>query len=154
MGGCSAAHGQLRKRRSFVKESVIPTTLHYGRKGKTLYHNRLLPGVKRVSRPIKNELIKIHRKRNLLDKFRVTLIHKGLGLYLAMMSADFVSRFIEVRSVHNMWGLFTERQLVSESTFSIVSFGVEFLVALSVFTITEHYLGEFQEWRQRQKQQR
>jgi hypothetical protein len=152
-GGDGAAHKQFREGRSFVKESVISATLHYGRKGKTLYHNRLVPGVKRVSRPIKNELIKIHRKRNMLDKVRVTLIHKGLGLYLAMISAGFVSRFIEVRSVNNMWGLFTERQLVSESTFSIVSFGVEFLVALTVFTITEHYLGEFREWRRRQKKQ-
>lgn len=152
-GGGGAAHKPFRESLSFVKESVIPGTLHYGRKGKTLYHNRIVPGVKRVSRPIKNELIKIHRKRNLLDKFRVTLIHKGLGLYLAMISAGFVGRFIEVRSVNNLWGLFPGRQLVSESTFSIVSFGVEFLVALTVFTITEHYLGEFREWRQRQKQQ-
>ena len=149
-GGGSAALKLFRKNRSFVKESVIPGTLHYGRKGKTLYHNKLVPGVKRISRPIKNELIKIHRKRNMLDKFRVTLIHKGLGLYLAMLSAGFVGRFIEVRTVNNLWGLFPERQLVSETTFSIVSFGVEFLVALTVFTITEHY----REWRQRQKQQR
>jgi hypothetical protein len=150
-GGSGAAHKAFRESRSFVKESVIPGTLHYGRKGKTLYHNRLVPGVKRISRPIKNELIKIHRKRNMLDKFRVTLIHKGLGLYLAMISAGFVGGFIEVRSVNNLWGLFPERQLVSETTFSVVSFSVEFLVALTVFTITEHYLDEFREWRQRQK---
>ena len=139
---------------SFIKAFVIPGTLHYGRKGKALYYSKLVPGVKRVSRPIKNELVKIHRKHNLLDKFRVTLIHKGLGLYLAMISAGFVSRFIEVRSVNNLWGLFPERQIVSETTFSIVSFSVEFIVALTVFTVTEHYLGEFREWRHRQKLQR
>jgi hypothetical protein len=150
--GGGVAHKQFRANRSFLKESLIPGTLHYGRRGKALYHSKLMPGVKRVSRPIKNELIKIHRKRNMLDKFRVTLIHKGLGLYLAMISAGFVSNFIEVRSVNNLWGLFPERQLVSETTFSIVSFGVEFLVALTVFTITEHYLDEFRAWRQRQKQ--
>ena len=67
-----------------------------------------------------------------------------------MLSAEVVGTFFEVRSFNNLWGLFPQRQLVSDTTFSMISFGVEFVVALTVFTLTEHYLGEFREWRQRQ----
>lgn len=153
MGVSYKTQKPLRESLSFIKNLVLPGTLHYGRKGKALYHSTLEPGVKRVSRPIKNELLKIHRKRNLLDKFRVTLIHKGLGLYLAMISAGFVGHFIEVRSANNLWGLLPQRQLVSESVFSVISFGVEFIVALTIFTIAEHYLDEFRQWRQRENSQ-
>jgi len=134
----------------FIRTTIIPHSLYVGRKSKILFKTRLVPVASRLSRPIKNELVKIHQKRNLLNKFRVTLLHKALGLYLAMLSAEVVGTFFEVRSFNNLWGLFPQRQLVSDTTFSMISFGVEFVVALTVFTLTEHYLGEFREWRQRQ----
>ncbi len=135
----------VNRSKSLLFDAFIPATQQLGRKGKVLCKDKIIPGVGKLGRPLKNELLKIHRKQNLLSKFRATLLHKGLGLYLAMVSAEFVGNFIEVRSAENLWGLFSQNQLVSETTFSVVSFIIEFSVALTVFTLSDHYLAEFQE---------
>ena len=130
-----------------TKKSLLHNTAKIGRKGRALITSTVLPGARRVSSPVASEIKKIHRRQNLLTRFRVTLLHKGLGLYLAMVSANLVGEFIEPRTINNLWGLASQRQLVSSSTYSIVSFIVEFTIALIVFTLTEHYLAEFNSWR-------
>lgn len=147
----SGAVRQQPSRNRSLTEAIIPGTLHYGRKGKALYRDSVIPGVRLLSRPLKKELLKIHRKQNLLEKFRLTLLHKGLGLYLAILSAKMVGNFFEVRSANNLWGIFPQEQLVSHTTFAAISFSVEFIVALTVFTLSDHYLEEFRQWRKQRK---
>lgn len=59
---------------------------------------------------------------------------------MAISSAKIVEYFVEKREINNLWGLLASRPTVSDTTFEILCFLAEFLVALIVFTLTEHYL--------------
>lgn len=135
---------RLRSQR-FIRRRLIPGIGHYGRLGHGAYRQTLLPGMRRVTAPIQGELGKIRQRQDLAGRFRSTLIHKGLGLYLAMLSAGLVSQFFEVRGIDNLWGLTSQRTLISHDSMAMICFGVEFIVALTVFTLTEHYLEVWRE---------
>lgn len=99
--------------------------------------------VSRVSRMIGSELGKIHERQNHTKLARDTFLSNAVGLLMGMLSAQFVSRFFEVRSVHNLWGIFSKQTIVSDSTYGVLCFGVEFCVALIAFTLTDHFVHEF-----------
>lgn len=134
-------------------DSAINHASSLGRKGQALCREKLVPGAKVGSRVVKNEILKIHRKQNLFEKTRKTFISKGIGLFLGMISAKIVGQFVEVKSASNLWGLFSTNTMVSQNDFIAISFGVEFSVALIVFTLTEHYLDELKHWRKRGREQ-
>jgi len=67
---------------------------------------------------------------------------------MAMVSAKLVESFVEVREFGNLWGLLATRPVVSETTYEILSFVIEFFVALLAFTLTEHYQDEYRQRKQ------
>ncbi len=62
---------------------------------------------------------------------------------MAMLTGKIVQSYVEVEQFSNLWGLIATRPVVSESTYEVLSFTVEFFIALLVFTLTEHYLSEY-----------
>ena len=44
-----------------------------------------------------------------------------------------------------LWCLLATRPVVSEATYEVLSFAVEFFVALLAFTLTEHYQQEYRQ---------
>ena len=63
---------------------------------------------------------------------------------MAMLSTRVVESLVEKREFGNLWGVLAERPVVSEATFELLSFVVEFILALIVFTVTEYYINEYQ----------
>jgi hypothetical protein len=105
----------------------------------------IAPLVRKSSLFIGNELKKIHHRENWIKRCGTTLIDNAAGLCMAMLAARIVESTVEVRQFGNLWGLLSTRPVVSESTFEILSFCVEFLVALIAFTLTEHYIEEYRQ---------
>jgi hypothetical protein len=61
-----------------------------------------------------------------------------------MLSAKMVSQMVETRQVTNLWGLLADRPVVSETTFTVLIFTVEYVVALIVFAFIDHYVAVYQ----------
>lgn len=111
----------------------------------------LVPYSRKASGIAREEFIKIHRKQNWFKRCSVTLFDNATGLGIAMLAAKLIEDQVEVQQFSNLWGLLATRPVVSESTFEIISFMVEFVIALVVFTLVEHYQEEFRE-RKKHKQ--
>ena len=73
----------------------------------------------------------------------MTLGGNATGLVMAMSSTKIIEHFVETREMENLWGLLATRPVVSETTFEVLGFLAEFIVALVVFTVTEHYYRSF-----------
>ena len=71
------------------------------------------------------------------------MIENSIGLTMAILSTKVVQHFVEVREFSNLWGLFATRPVVSEATYETISFIIELVIALLVFTISEHIFEEF-----------
>lgn len=100
------------------------------------------PVAQAVTRTLVTTLHNLHGKKHWLHRFSGTFWGNATGLAIAMMSAQVVSQFIEVRGAGNLWGLFSKRTLVSESGYQLVSFVVEFLVTLIVFSVVEYLMDQ------------
>lgn len=106
--------------------------------------HRVAPAVGSGSSRIRGELVKIHRQENWFKRSTSTLGGNAAGLGMAMLSTKVVEAMVEKREFSNLWGVLADRPVVSETTFEVLSFIVEFLLALIVFTITEYYISEYQ----------
>lgn len=106
--------------------------------------HRILPAVGDGTRRLKGEMANIHRQQNWLERCSTTFAGNAAGLGVAMLSTRLVESMVEKRQLSNMWGIFAKHPVVSETTFEVLSFVVEFLLGLIVFTITEYYVGEYQ----------
>jgi hypothetical protein len=129
--------------------SVMASQVPRDERGELVIKGLYLVGV-RVSRgtqaalgAIRNELAKILTTQNHGKRLKGALFSNAAGLLLGMLSAQLVSQFFDFRGMHNLWGMLTERTLVSHDAFEAICFGVEFLVALVVFTLTDHFINEF-----------
>lgn len=109
----------------------------------TLMRQRVLPAVGSGSTRIKGELVKIHHRQNWFQRCSTTLGGNAAGLGMALLSTEVVESLVETRDFSNLWGLLAERPVVSETTFKVLSFSIEYLLALLVFTLTEFYISEY-----------
>ncbi|MEW6645912.1 MAG: hypothetical protein AB1450_01770 [Pseudomonadota bacterium] len=89
----------------------------------------------------------LYQRHTWLQRCGSTLNKKAIGLGVAMLSAKLVSHMVETRQLSNLWGLLASRPVVSETTFAVLLFVVEYVVALLVFAAIDHYLGVFQRLR-------
>lgn len=122
---------------------IIPQSKKYMVLGVKIYRNQLAPHIHRSSSCLGQEIIKIHKKQNWFKRCSSTVIDNAAGLGMAMLTGKIVQSHVEVEQFSNLWGLLATRPLVSESTYEVLSFAVEFFIALIVFTLTEHYLSEY-----------
>ena len=97
----------------------------------------------RATCAIGTEVGKIYRGQNHGRLIKETLLAHGAGLLMGLSSAKLIGRFFDVKGMHNLWGLFSKRTLVSENTYQVLCFAAEFIVALVVFTLTDHYVREY-----------
>ncbi len=111
-------------------------------------HYTLAPTALRGAVRLKDEAVKIHQQQNWLKRFGNTMLDNAAGLIMAMLSARIVQNFVETPEFSNLWGLLASRPVVSESTYEALSFAVEFFIALTVFTLTEHYIAEYRQRRE------
>ena len=136
-------------------EQIIPTTLEAGRASKEIWVEKVVPSIQKSAKAtpkvVAQELGKMHQRQHFWERIKSALMHKSLGLILAMFSADIVSHFFETRRAGNLWGLTSQNRLVSDETFAMLTFIVEFVIALVVFTISDFYL---EEWRNKRHQKR
>jgi hypothetical protein len=102
----------------------------------------LRPVVHIVSHGTAVSLRTLHNKKHWSLRFRTTFWGNAVGLAIAMISAQVITNFIEIRGVENMWGLFSKRTVVSETSFRVLSFIVEFIVTLLVFSVIEYFLDQ------------
>lgn len=124
---------------------ILLKSLHF------IYLNMLLPIAKALGKLVSLEVVKIHHKFNLIKKTKDTFLDSGAGLVSGLMAAKLINYFFETRDIHNFWGLFSKKTVVSETTYTGLVFFSEFAVALLVFTLCEHYLDEGKQWVARKK---
>ena len=124
---------------------IIPKSKKYSILGVKIYSEKLAPNIYKSSKLVGQELLKIHKSQNWLKRFSTTMLDNSAGLGMAMISAKLVEKVVEVREFGNLWGLLATRPVVSETTYEVLSFIVEFFVALLAFTLTEHYRDEYRE---------
>ncbi|MDH5784052.1 MAG: hypothetical protein OEZ16_00415 [Chromatiales bacterium] len=105
---------------------------------------RVVPAVGAGSARLKGEVAKIHSQQDWRKRSTATLTGNAAGLGMAMLSTRVVESLVEKREFGNLWGVLAERPVVSEATFELLSFVVEFILALIVFTVTEYYINEYQ----------
>ena len=102
----------------------------------------LRPMIQLIARSTGSTLRNLHNKKHWTLRFRATLWGNAVGLAIAMIAAELITNFIEVRGIENMWGLFSQRTVVSDETFKILSFIAEFFIALVIFSIIEYFLDQ------------
>ena len=102
----------------------------------------LRPMIQVIASSTGSTLRNLHNKKHWTLRFRATLWGNAVGLAIAMISAELITNFIEVRGIENMWGLFSQRTVVSDETFKILSFIAEFFIALVIFSIIEYFLDQ------------
>ena len=139
---CDRGAGKCRK---VVIELLIPQTAKCFIFGVGIYKEKLVPHFNKSSSRIRDELVKIHNKQNWFKRCSGTLIDNAIGLGMAMLAGKIVQSNVEVQGFSNLWGLLATRPVVSESTYEVLSFSVEFMIALIVFTLTEHFLDEYRQ---------
>ena len=118
-------------------------------KGVSIVRVQVLPRANSVSKAVGGEVSKILKRPGHAKVAGKALASNGIGLLMGMLSAQLVSRYFEVRSIHNLWGLFSRETLVSANTYNVLCFGLEFIVALVVFTLTDHFIDEVRSRRER-----
>lgn len=109
---------------------------------------RVLPVVGTGSKRLKGELAKIHQQQNWMQRCSTTFGGNAAGLGMAMLSTKVMQSLVETRDASNLWGLLAEHPVVSETTYEVLSFTVEYLLGLIIFTITEYYIGEYRRKRE------
>lgn len=124
---------------------IIPQSKKYTILGVKICNEKLLPNFHKGSKVVGHEILKIHKKQNWAKRFTVTMLDNSAGLSMAMISARLVEEVVEVGEFSNLWGLLATHPVVSETTYEVLSFIVEFFVALLAFTLTEYYRDEYRE---------
>ncbi|MCW8854826.1 MAG: hypothetical protein OQK76_04135 [Gammaproteobacteria bacterium] len=127
---------------SFTNTTVIPKSKDYILHTGTFCKQVLLPYTRYKLQYAKNELVKIHNSQHWYKRCSKTMFENSIGLAMAMISTKIVQHFVEVREFSNLWGFFATRPVVSEATYETLSFLMEFIVALVVFTLSDHYFTE------------
>lgn len=141
----AAGLGGASKCKQLIVTRLIPQSKKYTVLGIKTYNEKLAPNIQKSSKLVAEELLKIHKKQNWAKRFMLTMMDNSAGLGMAMVSAKLVENFVEVREFSNLWGLLATRPVVSETTYEVLSFLMEFFVALIAFTITEHYQDEYRQ---------
>ena len=136
------------KCRQVIVKLIIPQSKKCYIFGVKVYKEKLAPHIRKSSSCISGEIVKIHKKQNWFKRCGSTIIDNAAGLGMAMLACKIVQNQVEVQEFSNLWGLLANRPVVSETTYEVLSFTAEFIIALIVFTLTEHFLEEY---RQRKK---
>ncbi len=131
------------KCKQVIVKLIIPQSKKSVILGINIYKERLTPLIHKSSSCISLEILKIHNRQNWFKRCGSTVLDNAAGLGMAMLTGKIVQNYVEVQQFSNLWGLLATRPVVSESTYEILSFAVEFFIALIVFTLTEHYLAEY-----------
>ncbi|MDH5386912.1 MAG: hypothetical protein OEY06_00520 [Gammaproteobacteria bacterium] len=134
----------VRCKQLFVTQ-LVPQSKKYTILGVRICKEKLLPNFHKGSKVVGQEILKIHKKQNWAKRFSMTMLDNSAGLSMAMISAKLVEEVVEVGEFSNLWGLLATRPVVSETTYEVLSFIVEFFVALLAFTLTEYYRDEYRE---------
>lgn len=134
----------------FIMQSLVPKTRKYTQLTYTLAQQKLLPYARQKLQATKTVLLTLHNKQHWAKRCGRTMFENSIGLAMAMLSTKIVQHFVEVREFSNFWGLFATRPVVSEATYETLSFSIEFVIALMVFTMSEHL---FEKYRNRQSDQ-
>lgn len=131
------------KCRRVIVKLIIPQSKKCFIFGGKVYKEKLAPHIHKSSSRIGHEIVKIHKKQNWFKRCGTTVIDNAAGLGMAMLAGKIVQNQVEVQEFGNLWGLLATRPVVSENTYEILSFTAEFVIALIVFTLTEHFLDEY-----------
>lgn len=105
---------------------------------------QLLPATCTGTRRLCRGATALYRRHAWLQRCGSTLNKKAIGLGIAMLSAKLVSHLVETRQVSNLWGLLAHRPVVSETTFTVLLFLVEYFVALLIFALIDHSVARYQ----------
>ena len=109
------------------------------------YKEKLVPRIHKAACCVGVEIVKVHNRQNWFKRCGGTMLDTAAGLGMAMLTAKIVQNYVEVKEFGNLWGLLATHHVVSKNTYEVLSFVVEFFVALIVFTLTEHYLEEYRQ---------
>ena len=102
----------------------------------------LHPIIRAISRNTTASVLHLHYKKHWLLRFRTAIWGNAVGMAVAMITAQLITHFIEVRSLGNLWGLFSNRAVVSAESFRIISFIAEFFITLVVFSMIENFMDQ------------
>lgn len=127
-----------------LRTGLWPALQQGGCRAYAFLRGRVVPATCHGARCMCREAVTIYRSHNWLQRCGSTLNKKAIGLGIAMLSAKMVSQMVETRQVTNLWGLLADRPVVSETTFTVLIFTVEYVVALLVFALIDHYVAAYQ----------
>jgi len=133
------------KCKQIIVALIIPQSKKCVALGVKVYKEKLAPHIHKASCCVTHEIVKIHNKQNWFKRCGITMLDSAAGLGMAMLTAKIVQNYVEVKELSNLWGLLATRPIVSESTYEVLNFTIEFFVALIVFTLTEHCLNEYRQ---------
>ena len=142
---------QTTNHKQFAVLLLFAVSKEYVAEGIKLYRQWPAPYINKASHLVGKEITNIHQKQNWFRRCGITLLDNAVGLGMGLLAGKIVQTQVEIQGFSNLWGLLATRPVVSESTYEIISFAVEFIIALIVFTLTEHYLEEFRQRRKRNK---
>lgn len=134
----SAARSSVRVFFLLIHKFILPVTRDVWRVVRAMIRPLTQLFVRTTVSGVRN----LHTKKHWVRRSGATLWGNAIGLCIAMLSAQLVAQFIEVRGAGNLWGLFSKRTLVSENGYRLVSFIVEFMVTLVVFSAIEYFMDQ------------
>ena len=133
------------KCKQVIVKLVIPRSKKCVLLGIKIFKDKLVPCINKSSSCICREIVKIHSRQNWFKRCGITMLDNAAGLGMAMLTGKIVQNYVEVQQFSNLWGLLATRPVVNETTYEVLSFAVEFFIALTAFTLTEHYLTEYRQ---------
>ena len=141
----NSCNNAAQKCRPVIDDLVVPQSRRCAKLSKQFCTSCLIPVLVSSAHSFKREVVNIHKQQNWLKRMSLTFGGNAVGLVMAMSSTRIIENFVEVRGISNLWGLMAARPVVSDTTYEILSFLIEFVVALIVFTVAEHYYNVFQQ---------
>ena len=91
------------------------------------------------------QIKKIHQRENWTKRCSKTLFSNSISLAMGMLAAHLVQSSVETSQFSNLWGILASKPIVSESTYQTMNFFAKFGVTVIVFTLTEHFICEYQQ---------
>jgi len=87
-----------------------------------------------------------YRYQNLKHKALSAFISDAAGIASSLAVSDILDQYVSVRSCKNLWGIFSKKEIISESSYVIISYGAKFVAALLVFMLVRHIMNKLQRY--------
>jgi hypothetical protein len=84
---------------------------------------------------------KVLKNRKIVREILEEFFNHGIGYLAGLLAYNYLSRYIEVKGIKNLWGFAKNKNkiLVSKDTFESIEFIISAVVGFIIFKIVTHY---------------